>query len=711
VLLPGGAAAGLSPEKERMIRRMLQRGLSVSLVADIAEIPEEEVSSLGEAPGAAAVAAPGEPEASVASPSGSDSGASQGQQDEDNATGAESPSGTRFVGHDQALDLGKSLLKRGDFAMSRQILDSIVSQDPQHFDALLSLSLLSDVCHDYPSFADYIGRALEVNPDHAQAWIYQSMCHERRGDIDATLAALARAQDLDPDGAVGRDAAQQMSMLRRNRGCPLLPGTCWREAAPRILGQRPRRAPPQLDERCLSPPRPLFRGQWCIRAWDDALGPDLLAPLRRSVDDLGTYLHRNPKQCRTFWLARDAEPKTAAELAGRVLLEKLLGQRREDFVGIEWWCKNQSANLGAHFHYDMAVADGGFHRPAYSSVLYLANEGGPTVVLDQAADMHSPQWPQVPQEGYVVMPRINRWMVFPGELRHGMMPVDEDIRPRFVILYNFWSSHQPSGPNCQVPDLASYSPVSAKAPTAAHLLPAAQLDALVQSEGARSPGEPGGPTAVAVEALVSPADFECGSDFGELAVRMPMPSLRRMREGPRDAAAFHLPWRRLAGEVLGRSSEAPAVGGGCPLALVERLPLWELRDEGQLLRRRASDIRAWMQSAFVAKAEELARAELVKAVERRSDDCKLGLASLARYICEDLRQRPCTSELNGAFFRRKPLFVEAGPCDLATLHKALYDELKSRLRAEGFGKATCHPAEDGHHGLVMNWVGLHACGG
>lgn len=586
--------------------------------------------------------------------------------------------------------------------MSQQILDSIVSQDPRHFDALLSLSLLSDVRHDYASFARYIGRALEANPNHAQAWIYQGMCHERSGDIQAALSALARAQELDPEGDIGKDAAQQTEMLRRNLGCPLLPGSCWQEAAPKVLGQRPRRKPPCLEERFLVPPRPIFKGQWCIQAWDDALGSDLLASVLKSVDDFGIYLHRNPKHCRTFWLARDAEPKTAAELAGCILL-KLLGHTREDFAGIEWWCKNQSASLGAHFHYDMAVADGNLYRPAYSSVLYLADVGGPTVVLDQAADIHSPQWPEVPQEGYLAMPSINRWMVFPGELRHGMIPVDEDVRPRFVILYNFWSSHRPSGPNCQVPDFTNYSPVSAKAPTAAHILPGEQLDALARSEEVRLVGEPGGSVALAVEALSSPADFESGSTFGELQLRLPMPSLRRMRAGPRDAGVFQLPWRQLAGEVLGGSGRAP---GGAPPALGERLALWELRGEGQLLQRRALDILAWLQSAFITKAEELAHGELAKAVGQGNDDCKLGLTSLTRYIKEDLKHQLSNSELNGAFFTQKPLFIEARPCDLTTLHKALYNELKSRLQKGGFAKAVCNPLEDPHHGLVMQWTGL-----
>lgn len=28
----------------------------------------------------------------------------------------------------------------------------------------------------------------------------------------------------------------------------------------------------------------------------------------------------------------------------------------EDYEGIEWWCRNQCASMGAHFHYDTAIS-------------------------------------------------------------------------------------------------------------------------------------------------------------------------------------------------------------------------------------------------------------------------------------------------------------------------------------------------------------------
>lgn len=99
----------------------------------------------------------------------------------------------------------------------------------------------------------------------------------------------------------------------------------------------------------------------------------------------------------------DCLVRTAAEVAGRLLLQLLkeacriglgdpigafLSQDYKDYEGIEWWCRNQCARMGAHFHYDTDIGCGSHEspaRPSWSSVLYLGNVGGPTVVLDQAS--------------------------------------------------------------------------------------------------------------------------------------------------------------------------------------------------------------------------------------------------------------------------------------------------------------------------------------
>jgi len=211
-------------------------------------------------------------------------------------------------------------------------------------------------------------------------------------------------------------------------------------------------------------------------------------------------------------------------------------------------------------------------RPTYSSVLYLADGGGPTVVLDQAADEISDCWPNIPQEAGIVMPCMNRWMVFPGELRHGMIPVDDSPTSRYVILYNFWSTHRPGPPNCQVPDFSSYKPMSAWSVASRHYLPRATLRRLQRN---RKPSDRGGHTAqkVNIEIIENPSELACSSNFGELDVALPMPSRARLLQ----KRPLRVPWRHLAlqaTQVLGQ--DAPGADcGAVPRDLSSRLPLWE----------------------------------------------------------------------------------------------------------------------------------------
>lgn len=470
--------------------------------------------------------------------------------------------------------VAKALLRSGDHDGAKRILRLVLAQDPGSVEALFTLGFIHDVSHENDGLAECMTKAVELDPMHAHAWLFKAMSESRRGDYQLAILCYVRALMLDPAGPVGNQASVSLELLRRNMSCPLLREPPTDDAAERILSQQPRQEPVVVDEAALLPPRPLFRGDRWVHVWDDVLGPDLLSQVRESVDDLCTWGIRNPGGCNTFWLGRESAPRTAAEVAGRALLEMVLGDRADDFAGIEWWCKNQSAGLGAHFHYDTALADGGLLRPAYSSVLYLSDEGGPTVVLDQAADGASGCWPEVPQEGHVVMPRVNRWMVFPGELRHGMVPVDEGRDARYVILFNFWSSHRPGPPSCQVPDFSSYEPVSARSVASRYYLPEADLKKLYDNEKLRGcGGDAGTRRRVPVETARSWDDLECSSTFGELPFAMPMPCLARLRNSPSGAAALHVPWRRLASERLG--TDLPSADGAGPFDLIARLPLWE----------------------------------------------------------------------------------------------------------------------------------------
>jgi len=224
--------------------------------------------------------------------------------------------------------------------------------------------------------------------------------------------------------------------------------------------------------------------------------------------------------------------------------------------------------------------------------------------------------------------------------------------------------------------------------------------------------EPGsGPVSVPVVALERVGDFEWSSFLGDLPLAMPMPSLRRMRSGPRDAAVFYMPWRHLARHHASAHSPALLTGAGARSLqnLADRVLLWEIRDDRQRLQGRAAAIRSWLDGAFLQKAKGLAEAELVKALDGGSDDTQLGIVSLTNYIRNQLKLPLSPSELDGAFFTQNVACIEAKPCEATVLYDALFTVLEGTVQAWGaerHRKLRCLCIEDQHHGLVMKCKGL-----
>lgn len=221
-----------------------------------------------------------------------------------------------------------------------------------------------------------------------------------------------------------------------------------------------------------------FSSSVTCQVWDNVFGPELLLALQKSVDDFAVWRAKSPQRLLGFWLPTNAEPQTAPEVAGRKL-QDLLGRNDLD---IEWWCRTQVPSLGAHFHYDthpFLDEAHGHLRPEFSSVLFLSDVGGPTVVLNQQArgsGSIGSHVPEVPHHGSAVASRSNRWFAFPGTLRHGAVSLTnsrDEVRSgakRTVILYNFWPKNTPNTAECVQPDFSDYLPFCAWAPTARHIL-------------------------------------------------------------------------------------------------------------------------------------------------------------------------------------------------------------------------------------------------
>jgi hypothetical protein len=105
------------------------------------------------------------------------------------------------------------------------------------------------------------------------------------------------------------------------------------------------------------------------------------------------------------------------------LTKQVLGDEAAgEICAYEWWAHSRQASLGhtLHFDTDEASLEPGetVHHPLLSSVLHLTGDetSGATVLLDQTPESTSAKlcWRSVPHP--------NTFMVFPGDLLHGVLP-------------------------------------------------------------------------------------------------------------------------------------------------------------------------------------------------------------------------------------------------------------------------------------------------
>jgi hypothetical protein len=168
----------------------------------------------------------------------------------------------------------------------------------------------------------------------------------------------------------------------------------------------------------------------------------------------------------TYWFSlpaagEAAAPRNAIEAAAVSISRSAPFRELVDVgrvAGVEWWFQEQGAeDTAKDYHTDCDVqikrgTDGQDdvvieRRPALSSVFYLDDFGGPTVVFGQtevAAGL-SPRWPT---RAVASFPHPNQLFVFRGDLFHGVLATTQPNpteRSRFTLLYNWWLD-RPHGP-------------------------------------------------------------------------------------------------------------------------------------------------------------------------------------------------------------------------------------------------------------------------
>jgi len=126
-------------------------------------------------------------------------------------------------------------------------------------------------------------------------------------------------------------------------------------------------------------------------------------------------------------------------------------------VGYEFWAHTRAlkANLGHQLHFDtdeaMLASEQEVTHPIVSSVLYLTGNdnknkttAGPTIIFNQTPDSK-----EVAQNAWISKARDKRFMVFPGNCLHGVLPCTgnpgtrDHPKDRLTLMVGFWTRRVP----------------------------------------------------------------------------------------------------------------------------------------------------------------------------------------------------------------------------------------------------------------------------
>ncbi len=200
-----------------------------------------------------------------------------------------------------------------------------------------------------------------------------------------------------------------------------------------------------------------------ISLFEEALPGSLFERLTRAIRSIGKQRRRRTYNT-TFWFPLGASPTNVAEEAIVELVK--LANPAPECLGIEWWLGRLDHGKQLDFHFDRDLTlynkTGQFVNPLHGSILYLNSfPSSPTVVLDQipSADGSS-KIPEKPKYTQAIEAVSNRYMVFPGNLLHGVIPnkgrskLDKFLAKgfkssemRLSLLVNYWD-RRPLPPIC-----------------------------------------------------------------------------------------------------------------------------------------------------------------------------------------------------------------------------------------------------------------------
>jgi hypothetical protein len=225
-----------------------------------------------------------------------------------------------------------------------------------------------------------------------------------------------------------------------------------------------------------------------IRCIKNALSKPLFERLLHAVESVGTErMEDMGSYDTTFWWPLGVQPTNVVEESIARLLA--IAQPGAQCVGMEWWLGRLKYGQSLRLHTDrdrsLRKLTGEIVHPLWSSILYLNRfASSPTLILDQVLGPDGSSWvPPEPKRGRSLEAIPNRYVIFRGDLRHGVIPreiaasatppvagseqVEGHPPLRLTLLVNYWD-RQPMPPNCRPYDGTIYAAISSeRLPTAA----------------------------------------------------------------------------------------------------------------------------------------------------------------------------------------------------------------------------------------------------
>ncbi|CAJ1957246.1 unnamed protein product [Cylindrotheca closterium] len=187
-----------------------------------------------------------------------------------------------------------------------------------------------------------------------------------------------------------------------------------------------------------APDRRVSKAPLAFRPQDGVLPQKLYASIKDTFSPDAEYWNESDYSNRGYYSYFVEYKKNIAprNLIEDVIVNYLLPRAKqvlcktdaESICGFEWWVHTRSikANLGHNLHFDtdesMLQQEKKVTHPILSSVLYLTggdddNKGGTTIILNQTPDSK-----EVADSAWLSAPKDNSFLLFPGNLLHGVLP-------------------------------------------------------------------------------------------------------------------------------------------------------------------------------------------------------------------------------------------------------------------------------------------------